>query len=437
MERLKDFTYYLADLDAIPRLSREEETQVLYHLQLTHEGRLPAEVGIQAKHRLIEGNQRLVIFLAQKWRPSFRRLHLDDLIQEGNLALLDAAEHGHHLGETFSAYAAKAIRSRFLKVRSCDQPLSLSPSILRTLSEHGELSDNVLFHACSLDRPLGQSETNTLADTLIAPVCDMTPQASEETLALVETLLAGLTERQRQLLHLRYGLDPADAHEHTNIEMAQMLNLSEVNVCETLQRALNACRRLADRITQRAADPSQQPPIRKQGVPHRYVEPYNERMARKRHEQYEKLEAAFALLRTQGERITSHTLSAAAHVDSRVTREFLRTRRDMQVEEERQHVEERRLEEAYATLQAQGTPITMPVLCRMAQVSAGVAGAFIRKKAGNEQERLLAAYASLQAQGVKPIGKGRLGQAAQVSKSTAGQFLRTQHAAHQGQVVRV
>ena len=200
----------------------------------------------------------------------------------------------------------------------------VSPSILHTLRERGELGDNVLLHSCSIDRPFNGYDTKILADTLTTPAPDITPQASEDTTKWVEALLAGLTERQRQLLSLRYGLDPADAREHTNIEIAQMLNLSETNVCETLQRAINACRRIYEHTTQGAACPPQQQ-LREQHPPHRYVEPHNEKMAHKRLEQYEKLQAAFASLRAQEQRITSHTLSAAAHVDSRVAREFLRT----------------------------------------------------------------------------------------------------------------
>ncbi len=424
MEHLRDLVYYRADVDSIPRLSRDEEEALLHCIRLAREHRIPVHLGTLAKRRLIEGNQPLIIFLAQKYRPGFHRLHLDDLIQEGNLALLAATEHCHHIGDTFSSYAAKAVRTAFLHAQSYDQPMYVSPSILHTLRERGELGDNVLLHSCSIDRPLNGYDTKTLADTLTTPAPDITPQASEDTTKWVEALLAGLTERQRQLLSLRYGLDPADAREHTNIEIAQMLNLSETNVCETLQRAINACRRIYEHTTQGAACPPQQQ-LREQHPPHRYVEPHNEKMAHKRLEQYEKLQAAFASLRAQEQRITSHTLSAAAHVDSRVAREFIRTYRDTEYEQERTGADQKRLEEAYALLQAQERPITAPTLCQMAQVSATAAGAFIRKKAGDEQGRLLAAYERLQAQGVKPIGKGRLAQAAQVSKNTAAGFLRS------------
>jgi hypothetical protein len=71
MERLRDLVYYSADLDRTPRISREEEAFLLHRIRLAHEGVIPVHLGTLAKRRLVEGNQRIVIFLAQKFRPSF------------------------------------------------------------------------------------------------------------------------------------------------------------------------------------------------------------------------------------------------------------------------------------------------------------------------------------------------------------------------------
>ncbi len=415
--------YYRADLDTIPPLTREEERELVHQLRLAREQALPAHLVTQARHRLVEGNQRLILFLARQHSRRFTRLDLEDLIQEGNLALLEAAEQCPYSGEAFSGYASLAIRRGFAKARCHDWPLSLSRDVLSALYKRGEVHDNVLLHACSLDCPVeGGDDETLLAETLAAPPLILTATTDErEKTALVEALLAGLTERQRQVLSLRYGLDPADRREWSHVEIAQHLGIPQSSVTQTLKRALAACRRLAERQSQ-SGQHTQQP------VPRRYEPPHNERMTRKRLEQFAKLQEAEHTLRTQRQRLTARRLAATAHVDDRVAREYVRTHRDEAYEEAQRRAGQQRLETAYATLQAQGSPITLDCLCQLASVGIKTASTFLDAKAGNARERLQAAYARLQAQGVKTIGRKRLAQAAQVSQHRAELFLREQAA---------
>jgi RNA polymerase sigma factor (sigma-70 family) len=410
-------TYYCADLDRIPRLTREEETMLVERLRLARSQPLPPKLVTQTKHRLVEGNQRLVLFLALKHVRTFARLDLEDLVQEGNLALLEATERCAFLHGTFSGYASVIVRGAFSKAHAQDWPVSITRDILQDLYQRDAIRNNTLLHAYSLDTPLRGSNDLTLADTLAASDSPPSSDTTEKT-TLVEGLLAGLTERQRQVLSLRYGLDEADRHEHSLAEIAAQLGMTESGVCDTLKKALGACRRLA---AKQNLPQHKQPSAR-----HCYQPPRTERMTRKRLEQFAKLQEAEQTLRERGERITGKRLAALAHVDDRVGREYVRAHPDPAYEALLQAREQQRLEDAYATLQAQGQPVTLDRLVQLTSVGIKQASAFLNAKAGNDRERLTRAYVQLQTQGFKTIGRKRLAQAAQVSQHRAELFLREQ-----------
>jgi RNA polymerase primary sigma factor len=91
---------YLQQMGAIPMLSREEESRLA---KLAYEG------SADAKQKLVEANLRLVVSVAKKYSNS--GLDLLDLIQEGNLGLMKAAEKFEYKrGHKFSTYATWWIR---------------------------------------------------------------------------------------------------------------------------------------------------------------------------------------------------------------------------------------------------------------------------------------------------------------------------------------
>src|SRR5260370_19258280 len=85
-------TYYRADLDRIAPLTREEEATLVERLRLARDHTLPPDIVTAAKQRLVEGMQRLVMFLALKQALRFVRQALEDLTQEARPALLQAAD---------------------------------------------------------------------------------------------------------------------------------------------------------------------------------------------------------------------------------------------------------------------------------------------------------------------------------------------------------
>ena len=416
--------YYLADLDTIPPLTREEERHLVHHLRLAYEQpSLPLELVTRARQRLVEGNQRLVLFLAYRYYRRFRRLDLEDLIQEGSLALVTAAMHCSYQREAFSGYASVAIRGAFAQACTQDYAASISRGLLSGLCKQGRVDEHATLYACSLDHALSSGDGDLLLSETLEASPLVLPSLNEETTQAsrqVEALLAGLTQRQRQVVRLRYGLDSTDGREWNVWEIAQHLHLTETGVSRTLKQALAACRRQA--LAEQQGEQSQQ------HDPHRYQPPHNERMARKRLDQFAKLQEAEQNLRAQYQRLTAKRLAGLAHVDDRVAREYVRTHHDPAYEALLEAREQQRLEDAYAALQAQGQPVTLDRLVGLASVSLKQASLFLKTKAGDHQERLVSAYAQLQAQGFKTVGRKRLAQAAQVSQHRAELFLREQAA---------
>ena len=161
--------------------------------------------------------------------------------------------------------------------------------------------------------------------------------------------------------------------------------------------------------------------------------------AKQRHQQYERFVATCSQLEAQGHPLTVHAIAKLAHLDKQIIQEFLRAQRAQQ------GTEEERLLAARAQLDSQGCAITAARLCALAKVSFRVAAAFLRAQPPapkirhrlaasrparpSQQERLLAAWAQLEAQG-KSITRARLRKLAGVSTDAARAFLRAQRSSH-------
>ncbi len=91
----------------------------------------------RARDRLVEGYQRLVIYLARRYLYYARRLELSDLIQEGNLGLMEAIErHDVRTGYRLSALAGRCISSRLCgAVWEWDGVVHLPRGVSRALAQ--------------------------------------------------------------------------------------------------------------------------------------------------------------------------------------------------------------------------------------------------------------------------------------------------------------
>ena len=226
----------------------------------------------EAKNALVSGNLRLVMRVAQTY--SNHGALLLDLIQEGNLGLIRAAEkYDYTRGFKFSTYATWWIRQAITQAlnefgRTVKLPASLTQAIrnvgrakmrltqvlgrdpkLGELAEATGLSvqqvrDVVLYehNAISIDEPNNDEDDTTLVDTLIS---ESVP--SPEQLALeqglrdaVELTLADLTTRETQILSLRYGIGRTS--DMSAAEIARELGISSNRVRQIAVKALRRLR---------------------------------------------------------------------------------------------------------------------------------------------------------------------------------------------------
>ena len=204
---------YLQDISKYPQLSPQEE------LTLATRAR---QGDTEARNQLIHTHLRMVVNIARQYlRPDVEML---DLIQEGNIGLIKAVDkfdptQGHRL-TTLAFYWINKHIQRFLDHEPKDL-VSLDMEI-NDGSEHLLLSDTI-------------EDKGTILGGPTIPHIDAVME-NEERQKQVRRIWSRLSEHERKVLRLLYGVDLR--RSYTVSEVAKMLRVSKVRVCQLRDRAL-------------------------------------------------------------------------------------------------------------------------------------------------------------------------------------------------------
>ncbi|MFC0233170.1 RNA polymerase sigma factor RpoD [Vagococcus entomophilus] len=254
---------YLKEIGRVPLLNAEEEVALA----------LKIEQGDQeAKQRLAEANLRLVVSIAKRYVG--RGMQFLDLIQEGNMGLMKAVEKfDYQKGFKFSTYAtwwirqaitraiadqARTIRIPVHMVETINKLIRIQRQLLQDLGreptpeEIGAEMDlptekvreilKIAQEPVSLETPIGEEDDSHLGDFIedqeaTSPAEHAAYELLKEQL---ESVLDTLTDREENVLRLRFGLD--DGRTRTLEEVGKVFGVTRERIRQIEAKALRKLR---------------------------------------------------------------------------------------------------------------------------------------------------------------------------------------------------
>ena len=256
---------YLKEIGRTPLLTKDEERELAKRAEKGDE---------DARQRLMKANLRLVVSIAKRYVNRTPHLSILDLIQEGNIGLSRAVEKfDYRRGFKFSTYAtwwirqaitrALADQSRTVRIpvhmvetiskytqvrRQLIQELGRDPLAEEIAAEMGievekvrhiqKISQEVL----SIETPIGDEEDSTLSD-FIPDERNATPSqltARAMLRDLIREIMIDLSEREQQILKMRFGLE--DGVSHTLEEVGKAFGVTRERIRQIEAKALEKIR---------------------------------------------------------------------------------------------------------------------------------------------------------------------------------------------------
>ncbi|MBR5371424.1 MAG: RNA polymerase sigma factor RpoD [Oscillospiraceae bacterium] len=256
---------YLKDIGRVPLLTNEEEVELARRLAENPNDQA-------AKNRLSEANLRLVVSIAKKYVG--RGMQFLDLIQEGNMGLLKAVDKFDYTkGYKFSTYATWWIRQSITRAiadqaRTIRIPVHMVENITRVKKAQSqllhingkeptedEIADFLGMPAervrevirisqdpVSLETPIGEEEDSHLGDFIQDDHAQSPNDAANNTMLKeqLNEVLATLTQREADVLRMRYGLD--NEQQKTLEDVGKAFNVTRERIRQIEAKALRKLR---------------------------------------------------------------------------------------------------------------------------------------------------------------------------------------------------
>ena len=254
---------YLKEIGNVPLLTTEQEVELAKRVEAGDE---------EAKKQLTEANLRLVVSIAKKYVG--RGMPFLDLIQEGNMGLMKAVDKFDYTkGYKFSTYATWWIRQAITRgiadtgrtirvpvhmVETINKTLRMTRTLLQELGREPtpeEVAERLNVSVSrvrevlkisrdpvSLDTPIGEEDDSHLGD-FIEDDSALSPADSAAFSMLraeLATALESLTDRERQVVKLRFGLE--DGRARTLEEVGQEFNVTRERIRQIEAKALRKLR---------------------------------------------------------------------------------------------------------------------------------------------------------------------------------------------------
>ena len=254
---------YLKEIGKVPLLSADEEVELAKKMETGD---------LDARKRLAEANLRLVVSIAKRYVG--RGMLFLDLIQEGNLGLIKAVEKfDYRKGYKFSTYAtwwirqaitraiadqARTIRIPVHMVETINKLIRVQRQLLQELGREPYPEEiakemnlpvdrvreiqKISQEPVSLETPIGEEEDSHLGDFIQDDNVPVPAEAAAFTLLKeqLSEVLGTLTDRERKVLELRFGLD--DGRARTLEEVGKEFNVTRERIRQTEAKALRKLR---------------------------------------------------------------------------------------------------------------------------------------------------------------------------------------------------